>query len=303
MRQRLKHSVRQAFGVLNRVVFGILAVPCRVTGAVRGRLVDRLPGERPLVLAPHFDDEMIGCGGAILTHLDAGDTVSLCFLTTSGGHGRSFTAMPLAEERRVESVTVARAIGIPEQRLHCLGVDDGKLMQASVAADLLAIVRQSGTDVIYAPCLMDTHADHYAVTRHLCAMLEQAPDLGGLTVRLYDVQSPTTVFHANVYLALGGRLAERKSQSLRRYRSQGPLSFSHDLDQANGWLLGKRAPHECYLETTLASYRSSFGALAADDRAYDRLRARLVRVGGPRSVLPGYLSAWYHKQDLRRLTS
>ena len=42
--------------------------------------------ERVIVLAPHMDDETIGCGGAIARHVKAGATVHTVFLT-DGRHG------------------------------------------------------------------------------------------------------------------------------------------------------------------------------------------------------------------------
>jgi hypothetical protein len=43
--------------------------------------VSKLPGERPLVIAPHPDDETLGCGGAIATWTTAGVQPDIVFLT------------------------------------------------------------------------------------------------------------------------------------------------------------------------------------------------------------------------------
>ncbi len=40
-------------------------------------------GRRVLVLAPHPDDETIGCGGSLVLHAAAGDPVRVIFLTNS----------------------------------------------------------------------------------------------------------------------------------------------------------------------------------------------------------------------------
>jgi len=36
-----------------------------------------------LVVAPHPDDEILGCGGTIARHVSQGDTVYVCIVTTA----------------------------------------------------------------------------------------------------------------------------------------------------------------------------------------------------------------------------
>ena len=41
--------------------------------------------ESALVLAPHYDDEVLGCGGLLARLTDSGAAVRVLFLTDSGG--------------------------------------------------------------------------------------------------------------------------------------------------------------------------------------------------------------------------
>ena len=38
-----------------------------------------------LVLAPHMDDEVIGCGGSLIKHNEAGDSIDVIYFT-NGSH-------------------------------------------------------------------------------------------------------------------------------------------------------------------------------------------------------------------------
>ena len=40
-------------------------------------LVDKPAGSRVVVFSPHFDDDVIGCGGTLLKHVLAGDSVHI----------------------------------------------------------------------------------------------------------------------------------------------------------------------------------------------------------------------------------
>src|SRR5258706_2559089 len=65
-----------------------------------------------LVIAPHPDDEVIGCGGALCRHADRGDRVSVVFLT-SGELG--LKRLPREEAwaiREREATAAAAELGI-----------------------------------------------------------------------------------------------------------------------------------------------------------------------------------------------
>ena len=67
------------------------------------------PGSgRIVVLAPHMDDETLGCGGTIARHVQAGAQVTVVFLT-DGRHGASYAGMTeLQRDLRQREITAIR---------------------------------------------------------------------------------------------------------------------------------------------------------------------------------------------------
>src|SRR6185503_14855064 len=122
-----------------------------------------------LVIAPHPDDEVLGCGGALCRHRAAGDRVSVIFLT-SGELG--LKELPLQRAKWVrerEARAAARILGVTSlEFLHApdWGVAEA---QADLAAPLRRALRRERPDVVYLPHPADGHPDHQAVWPLLCA--------------------------------------------------------------------------------------------------------------------------------------
>ncbi len=53
------------------------------------RLIKEFTADPVVVLAPHMDDEVIGPGGAVLRHVEAGAAVTFVFMTDGAAGGRS----------------------------------------------------------------------------------------------------------------------------------------------------------------------------------------------------------------------
>jgi N-acetylglucosamine malate deacetylase 1 len=115
-----------------------------------------------LVVAPHPDDEAIGCGGAVLSHRSAGDRVDVVFLTSgeAGGHGIERPG----ETREAEARAAAEILGV--ESLEFWREPDGRLRARRALIDRLAQrIRAVRASVLYAPHRGDDHPDHVAASR------------------------------------------------------------------------------------------------------------------------------------------
>ena len=156
-----------------------------------------LRGERLLVLAPHPDDEVIGCGGTLLDVAERGGAVTIVQVT-DGSDSAAFIDEPEHVRRQVrldEAQAVASAIGARE--LVCLRADNRNLRATPELVDaFVAVLARTRAGTVFAPSFIDIHPDHQTVLRLLAEAMRQLgtplPD-----VALYEVWSlvPHHVVH------------------------------------------------------------------------------------------------------------
>jgi N-acetylglucosamine malate deacetylase 1 len=170
-----------------------------------------------LVLAPHPDDEAIGCGGTILLHSrDRGDRVACAFLT-SGELGLPRLRTEQARQiREAEAEKAAEILGIA--RLDFLRQPDScveKQVQAAATA-LEVVLKRETPATIYLPHARDNHPDHRAALpialRALESLRMSPPLLLG-----YEIWTPLSAHDRveNVTAQMPAKLA-----AIRTHRSQ-----------------------------------------------------------------------------------
>lgn len=188
------------------------------------------PGQRILVLAPHPDDESIGCGGTLSNCVTAGLEVRVIVLT-DGRYGSSqIRHLPdtdpdkpglqknLIDTRQAETRAAMQQIGV--KQILFLDAIDSQLTQ-DVARIAEALAHELGTwqpDTIILPFITDRHADHFATNRCLiqaCSQLDK-----NFTAKLvcmgYETWSP---IHANVLIDISTAI-QIKLESIQCYHSQ-----------------------------------------------------------------------------------
>jgi LmbE family N-acetylglucosaminyl deacetylase len=161
-----------------------LVLPPRVAPAPR----------RPLVVAPHPDDEAIGCGGVLALAADA----TVVFLTADGG-------------RRAEAEAACSLLGV--RRVEFAGHVDGRVPDDGPAVESLrALVVGAAPDCVLVPWPLERQRDHAAAAR----LTGRA--LAGTDVPLwcYEVWSP---LDPDVLVDIGA-VVDRKRAAIDAHASQ-----------------------------------------------------------------------------------
>jgi LmbE family N-acetylglucosaminyl deacetylase len=122
------------------------------------------PNGSVLVLAPHADDESLGCGGAIVLHHRQGDRVKVVFATdgAAGDPLGHYWDCDYRELRRAEARRAAAVLGVDE--LVFWNYSDGRLSEADGLAECLeALLHAERPDILYRPSTLEIHPDHRAL--------------------------------------------------------------------------------------------------------------------------------------------
>jgi LmbE family N-acetylglucosaminyl deacetylase len=165
-------------------------------------------GERVLAIAPHPDDECIGCAGTLLRHRASGDRICIAFVTDGRG-SRALGLQPeeMARRRHLEASAAVRLLGA--ERMEWFGLSETDWQTEMLRRRLAAVIADFNPSIIYAPSQVDFHPDHRRAATALGLALQAAG--GPVRVRAYQVQVPLTSILTNVVTDIDDVLPETAS--------------------------------------------------------------------------------------------
>jgi len=142
---------------------------------------DLLAGGSALVVAPHPDDETIGCGVTILRKRDAGHRVDIA-IVSDGALAEPAIGSPaeMAALRAVEATRACARLGVTAEHLHQLAFPDGGLAERAdaVTERLAELVTRLRPDFLLVPVSCEGHPDHDATNRAARAAAARAGYVG-----------------------------------------------------------------------------------------------------------------------------
>ena len=161
---------------------------------------ERVRAESALIVAPHFDDEVLGCGGLAAQLAAGGSVVRVLFLTDGGGGVEEVGDRDAYRARRREEAgNAVRALGAAGCDI--LDLPDGALdrhLDEAVQGLRRALLTQR-PDLLLVPHPLEVTRDHqaaFAAVHRLLAPLRDDDQgsseetLRGLRILLYEVNHP-----------------------------------------------------------------------------------------------------------------
>lgn len=114
-----------------------------------------------LVVAPHPDDEVLGCGGVIRKHVKSGDTVFVLVVTRGNP---KFYSDEKIEHVRSEARLAHQFLGVKETRfLDFYAPNLDTTSQAELSQSIVTFIKEKRINTLYIPHRGDIHHDHRAV--------------------------------------------------------------------------------------------------------------------------------------------
>ncbi len=176
-------------------------------------LIEKPTGSRVLVLAPHPDDEIYGCGGVLHKHHQAGDHIVAVYMTDGRKGGIAGQAEDdVARERQLEAKKSAAIIGI--NHLVFMNHEDDRLQANNgTISQLAGILNEVKPDIVYLPFLLDYHPDHIATNSILMGAMAAYKEF---MCYGYEVWTPLL---PNCYVDISEQM-EIKQSSLEQFTTQ-----------------------------------------------------------------------------------
>ncbi|MBC2581435.1 PIG-L deacetylase family protein [Clostridium sp. DJ247] len=171
-----------------------------------------------LVIATHLDDEVIGCGGAILKHISEGHNVYVCFLC--GGTSARYPDKELVETRRNHARKVGNLLGIKEI-FFCdfpiIMLDT--IPQLEIVSALEKVIYQVKPQVIYTHYSDDMNSDHRVVYNASMVWCRPSKTPFLKKVLFYEIFGSTRNFNPNYYISIDNHV-EKKLEALSLYTTE-----------------------------------------------------------------------------------
>lgn len=115
-----------------------------------------------VIIAPHPDDEVFGCGGLIAKLIELGVNVSVIFLTKGEAIAKGNMEDIIVAERKKLSIDALRILGLDDSRVYYLDFEDGNISKddEKEVQKLKVLIENISPDTVFYPHMFEGSPDH-----------------------------------------------------------------------------------------------------------------------------------------------
>lgn len=178
--------------------------------------------EGTLILAPHPDDEIIGCGGLIIRLVEQGYMPTVIILSGGGKSHEGCCTMDeetLISERRWLTLRAADIVGLPYEHIYFLNFKDGSISEDDKAnmEKLREIVSKINPRMILVPHSGEGWSDHLATRRIGLALVNSETEVWEYCVWMWYYNVWTISYHIARLLRMDRHEHRRKLAAIDAY--------------------------------------------------------------------------------------
>jgi len=178
-----------------------------------------------LVIAPHPDDETIGCGGTLLRHRDHGDEISCVIVTKLKTNDQWTRQSVIAKENEIEKVKKIYQFKSFD-RFDFVPTELDKMPFNSLVSKISNLFDKLKPEVIYIPNISDVHTDHQVVSKAVMSSSKWFRSHSIRQIKMYETLSETNFnfsenndFNPNVFVEITKYL-EKKIEICKCYATE-----------------------------------------------------------------------------------
>ena len=211
------------------------------------------PQGKTLVIAPHQDDESLGCGGIITLKRQMGVDVDVLFLTDGAEDSRTHKVNLLPEQlenvRRAEALSALVAMGVDKNSCHFLRLLNGHLPRSSqpsfghATKQITKLFHLIRPEEVFVTSWRDRHLDHVAAFELIKEVIRRNIEEERTKIRLF--QYPIWFWSKQPFRPIklrGFRLCiqsvlDIKKKAIKQYVSQTTTMFGRKTPALSRWFL------------------------------------------------------------------
>jgi LmbE family N-acetylglucosaminyl deacetylase len=182
-----------------------------------------------LVIAPHADDETLGCGGTISKLTEKGEMVYVAIMTNAFFGAPELFSKESIEIVRKEALDAHKILGVNKTLFYDLPAPLlEQYPQYKISKTISTVISELKPDTVFVPHRGDLHKDHEAIFNAALVATRPQNNCPVKRVFSYETLSETewghpfqdSIFVPNYFTTLSENNLQKKSEAMSAYKTQ-----------------------------------------------------------------------------------